>query len=383
MFDSMTDAFRDFSPHYDSHFGFLSNANDRLEKPYPDVSLHIYVQNSMANGDGEVVTEEFECSDGFPSDLQSSCKVLKKETVDSGAEEEKIETEIEQILEEVESELTNLEQAEGELPTEQAEGELEQAEEELAPEKETQPGFFDSLLSLFTSIGEEEPQAEEIAGPEVEPESTEESSETMEMHDCGHMMGNDDEFADRQIPFAPFQGLFQLLLDEPDPMRKELPSPSQDPFFNLFFPFKRYDQFDIQEQDSTASDMPQLEFVFPMNPMKRTQSVPTTTTLETEELYQSNFQEDTVFVRDNQLEGAILGTLLLILVFFGFKRFCRKTTCKEQCGEVEISTEDAKEMTELPKDFQEQLIATQPLEETTDVEDVDRPVTPHEVDSTK
>merc|ERR1719492_219854 len=117
--------------------------------------------------------------------------------------------------------------------------------------------------------------------------------------------------------------------------------------------------------------------------MKRTQAVPTTTSVESEELFQSNLQEDTVFVRDNQLEGAILGTLLLLFVFFGFKRFCRKTTCKEQCGEVEITTEEAKEMTELPKDFQEQLIATEPLEDTTDVEDVDRCVTPREVEPCK
>ena len=59
-------------------------------------------------------------------------------------------------------------------------------------------------------------------------------------------MGNDDELVGRQIPFTPFHGLFDLLFDEPDPMRHELPSRSRDPFFDLFFPFKRYDQFDIQ-----------------------------------------------------------------------------------------------------------------------------------------
>merc|ERR1719433_2488470 len=55
----MTDVFRDFSPHYDRHLNFLSDANERLERPYPDVSLHIYVQNSMANKDGEIVTKKF------------------------------------------------------------------------------------------------------------------------------------------------------------------------------------------------------------------------------------------------------------------------------------------------------------------------------------
>merc|ERR1719499_1799420 len=127
MFDSLTSAFRDFSPHYDNHFNFISSANDRLENPYNDVSLHIYVQNSMVNDNGEVITENFECSDGFPNDLQSSCQDLKKETVEGAETEENIETEVEQMLEEVESELTNLEQFEADVqdipPMEQAEAE--------------------------------------------------------------------------------------------------------------------------------------------------------------------------------------------------------------------------------------------------------------------
>merc|ERR1719195_1232834 len=165
---------------------------------------------------------------------------------------------------------------------------MEQAEAELSAESESQPGFLESLFNFLTSKIEAEPQVGEISEQGVEPEVTEENTETMEMHDCGHMMGNDNELVDRQIPFTPFHGLFELLFDEPDPMRQELPSRSQDPFFDLFFPFKRYDQFDIQEQDNAASDMPQLEFVFPMNPMKRTQAVPTTTSVESEELFQSN-----------------------------------------------------------------------------------------------
>merc|ERR1719204_948768 len=203
---------------------------------------------------GKSLRRIFECSDGFPNDLLSSCQDLKKETVEGAEKEENIETEFEQILDEVESELTNLEQAEEvmDIPIELAEAEeelpMEQAEAELSAESESQPGFLDSLFNFLTSKIEAEPQVEEIAEKEVEPEATEENTETMEMHDCGHMMGNDDELVDRQIPFTPFHGLFELLLDEPDPMRHELPSRSRDPFFDLFFPFKRYDQFDIQEQ---------------------------------------------------------------------------------------------------------------------------------------
>merc|ERR1719195_1539795 len=121
-------------------------------------------------------------------------------------------------------------EAEEELP-------MEQAEAELSPEPESQPGFLDSLFNFLTSNMEVQPQVEEIAEPEVEPQAPEENTEIMEMHDCGHMMGNDDELIDRQIPFTPFHGLFELLLDEPKPMRHELPSQSQDPFFDLFFPF--------------------------------------------------------------------------------------------------------------------------------------------------
>merc|ERR1719323_2749204 len=101
---------------------------------------------------------------------------------------------------------------------------MEQAEAELSAESESQPSFLDSLFNFLTSNTEVEPQVEEIAEPEVEPEVTEESTENMDMHDCGHMMGNDDELVGRQIPFTPFHGLFELLLDEPDPMRQKLPS---------------------------------------------------------------------------------------------------------------------------------------------------------------
>jgi len=384
IFDRITDGFRDYSPHYDHRFDVLSRANSRLVNPYPDVSLHIYVQNSMTNKDGEVVTEKFECADGFPNDLQKSCHDLQtKET-----KEETLEEAIEEIFEE---ELTSLEQeeAEEELPVEEQfepedlliEDSEEEAEAETGVEKE--PSFFDQIINFFTPESEQT-ENEEITAPAgdtgiAEPEQAEVEVETeleeepMMMHDCGGMMGNDDELIGRQIPFSPFSSLLDLLFDTPV-QEPAILEPRRDPFESLF-PWKLFDS-QIQELNEEP-EVQQIQFVFPMNHMKRVDVTPTTTSAASEELY-GNFQDNSTYsVSDYTIETTILATLLFIFAFLGFRRACRKTTCKEQCGEPEITTEKAKEMTELPKDFQEQLIATEPLE--TDVEDVDRPVTPYEV----
>lgn len=107
---------------------------------------------------------------------------------------------------------------------------------------------------------------------------------------------------------------------------------------------------------------------------------PTTTTLEAQQLYSQTLEEDaTSLVNDYTIETAILATLLFFFTFLGLRRACRKTTCEEQCGEPEITTEAAKEMTQLPTDFHKQLIATEPLEDGIDVDKVNRSVTPQEL----
>lgn len=251
IFDRITDGFRDYSPQYDNHFDVLSRANSRLMNPYPDVSLHIYVQNAMTNKDGEVVMEKFECADGFPNDLQKSCHDLQ-------TEETKPEESLEQAIEEIfEEELTSLEQegAEEELPVDPEAEEFEpedliiegaELEEEADTGIEKEPSFFDQILKFFVPDFEKT-ENEEITAPagdtgiseleqaEAEVE-TELEEEPMMMHDCGGMMGNDDELIGRQIPFSPFSNLLNLIFD----------TPAQNPAsFQPLDPFESFFLFEI------------------------------------------------------------------------------------------------------------------------------------------
>jgi len=405
VFDGLTDAFRGISPSYDPHFSFLSDANSRLENPHSDMKLHIYVQNSIVNNRGELVVQKFECADGIPGDLRSSCELLKQ-AAEEKKEEQALETEIEQILEdailpeeqaEAEAETesvvafldldgTNQGREEAEAGAEDEAGAEEEMENEDANNPEEQglfPNLFDQLMDFFKPVvnGIENNEAEDAMEMTAEPEdsSSSDSSEEMEMigHDCGGMHMMDDGFMERPIPFSPFQGLFKLLMNDPEPVMQKtiIEEPARDPFF----PWKNFDQFEIIEEPQQDS---RITFAFPINRMKRVNLSPTTTTLEAEELFGENLlQDSSLFVDDYKIETAILATLVFVLTFLGLRRVCRKTTCTEACGEVEITSEQAKEMTELPKDFHEQLVATESLEDG--LVELDLTVSPAEVENSK
>lgn len=103
MFGCLTDAFHSLVPNYETKFGNLQQVNELLENPYPEVTMHIFVQSSHTNDDGKVMTDSVECSNKLPSDLSLACnesqgqKNTKKDSEQKSTES--VETPIEPMME--------------------------------------------------------------------------------------------------------------------------------------------------------------------------------------------------------------------------------------------------------------------------------------------
>lgn len=368
VFSMLTNSFRNFSPLYDNHFDFLSSANNRLSKPYPESTIHIYVQNSIANdGGAEIETAEFECGDGFPLDLFQSCHELKK----------KVEPEPEPEPKPVVIEENN-------------------SDEDFIP------SFLDGLIGLFggAEIEEEKPAENDPAltdsgvEPLIDSGIEQEEAEPLK----------DEETA--EFP-SPFDSLFESMGcmfgmdDEPSPMHEEI---HPTPFHNLFDFFNIFDDGEtVKPQDSQDEVHVNVFRPFPMRsmPLERSRdwepeqephfihlnllgSEPTistympTTSVESES-FGFNFEQgmnlSEGLVNNRLLEGTILGSLILVLMFFGFRQgWCKQSvssTVSENPEEI-ITTEEAKaQASTLPDELQVNLIESE--------DELDRPITPDDL----
>jgi len=361
MFDMLTNSFKNFSPLYDDHFDFLSKANNLLSSPYPQNTIHIYVQNSIANNGGELETKEFECADGFPADLFDSCHQLKAK----------------------------------EMPSPETEAPVVEPAEEAVPVDDFIPSFLDNLFGMFggAEIEEEIPDPETstdsgleaVEGPsEFEQEEVEDFSSPFGsmFHSMGCMFGHDDqEEQGREIPASPFDSLFRFF-NELDAENTNPQEPEEHTFIFPLSPMKRLNMGDWPtdmppRDDGIPSDQRIITFL-PLLQDEATTTAPLATNVESENFNTFDFEDgiDLSSLANNRLlEGTILASLMLVLMFFGFRQGWCKRDCAdvvEESPEETITTEEAKaQATDLPEDLQVNLIESD--------DDLDRPITPDEV----